>query len=100
MTRTTLFLDRYIFYNVKQPLFHSVMDWFDYIKICSVDCKFGAQSDAVWLDCFISGMRPSPILDRLCEEDPETLTIEKALQIAISMENSVNRTNKERELWL
>lgn len=86
--KTSVFRERCSFYNAKQQSKETISSWFARIKSLSVDCKFGDKFDAVLLDRFISGLRPSPVLDRLCEEDDETLTIQQALDIAVVKESS------------
>lgn len=63
-------------------------NWFARIKKLSIDCRFGGDLESILLDRFISGLKPSPILDRLCEED-ETLKLEDAVAIATNKESSL-----------
>lgn len=70
------------FNNVKQMRGESIGSWFARIKKLSVDCKFEEHFDSILLDRFISGLRPSPILDRLCEENEDTLTLQNAVEMA------------------
>lgn len=87
--KTSVFRERCQFYTAKQNASESVSGWFARIKSLSVDCKFGERFDEVLLDRFISGLRPSPILDRLCEEEEDSLTVQKALEIAVNKESTV-----------
>lgn len=87
--KTSVFRERYNFYNAKQMKDEKITDWFARIKKLSVDCKFGDKFDSILLDRFISGLRPSMVLDRLCEEDEDKLTLQQALEIAITKESAV-----------
>lgn len=76
------------FYNAQQEEDESITAWFQRIKHLAVDCRFGNRFSAILLDHFISGMRSSPVLDRLYDEDDETLTVQKALDIVVAKEGS------------
>lgn len=88
-TQVAIYRERVKFYNAKQYATETVTSWFARIKKLSIDCRFCAELESILLDRFISGLRPSPILDRLCEED-ETLKLEDAVAIAINKESSLN----------
>lgn len=87
VVRTSVFRERVKFYTAKQYPNETIAFWFARIKKLSVDCRFGDRFDDVLLDRFISGLRSSAILDRLCEED-EDLTLQKAVEIATNKESS------------
>lgn len=87
VVRTSVFRERVKFYTAKQYANEPISQWFARIKKLSVDCKFGNQFEAVLLDRFISGLRATPILDRLCEEE-DTLTLQQAVEIATNKETS------------
>lgn len=86
--KTSVLRERCNFYNAKQNSNETISAWFARIKSLSIDCKFGDRFDGILLDRFISGLRPSPVLDRLCEEDDEALTIQHALDIAVTKESA------------
>lgn len=86
--KTSVFRERCNFYNAKQQANETISAWFARVKSLSIDCKFGERFDGILLDRFISGLKPSPVLDRLCEEDEDTLTIQQALDIAVTKESS------------
>lgn len=94
VVKTSVFRERFNYYNAKQLANESISNWFARIKSLSIDCKFGDRFDAILLDRFISGLRPSPILDRLCEEDEEKLTIQQALEIAVTKESSTKENSR------
>lgn len=90
--KTSVFRERYSFYNARQMAGESIANWFARIKKLSIDCKFGERFDATLLDRFVSGLRPSPIFDRLCEEDEDKLTLQSAVDIAITKESSIKES--------
>lgn len=45
--------------------------------------------ECILLDRFVSGLRQSLILDRLCDGDEEKLTLQQAVDIAVTKESSV-----------
>lgn len=97
VVKTSVFRERFNYYNAKQLANESISNWFARIKSLSIDCKFGDRFDAILLDRFISGLRPSPILDRLCEEDEEKLTIQQALEIAVTKESSTKENSRNND---
>lgn len=86
--KTSVYRERRAFYNAKQEENESATAWFERVKSLSVECKFGVRYSPILLDQFISGMRSSPVLDRLYEEDDETLNVRKALEIAVVKEST------------
>lgn len=89
---------RYEFYNAKQYEFESISDWFDRLRNQTRNCNFGENINDILLDRFISGLRPSLILDQFGEVNEDSLTLESAVQIAVDMECSLKDTaaiNKE-----
>ncbi|XP_055686895.1 uncharacterized protein LOC129792136 [Lutzomyia longipalpis] len=101
----SVFRERNKFYQAKQYDYEGVSQWFARIKTLSVDCKFGETLEAILLDRFISGLRNPAVLDRLCEENESTLTLNKAVEIAVNKEssgadgNSYNRYNNNNSNW-
>lgn len=93
--KTSVFRERVTFYNAKQMKDENIANWFARIKKLSVDCKFGDRFDEILLDRFISGLRSSPILDRLCEEDEDKLTLQNAVEIAITKESAIKETYQD-----
>ncbi|XP_031630261.1 uncharacterized protein LOC116345209 [Contarinia nasturtii] len=92
VVKTSVYRERVTFYNAKQMRDESIANWFARIKKLSVDCKLGDRFDDILLDRFISGLRSSPILDRLCEEDEDKLTLTNAVEIAINKESAIKET--------
>lgn len=95
VVKTSVFRERVTFYNAKQMNGESIANWFARIKKLSIDCKFGDRFDEILLDRFISGLRSPPILDRLCEEDEEKLTIQNAVEIAVTKESAIKETHED-----
>lgn len=91
VTRTSLFRERAKFYSARQLKNETISEWFDRLKYLSAECKFGGRFDTIMLDRFISGLRATSILDRLCEED-ENLTIQRAVEIATNKESFLTKT--------
>ncbi|GAB0092633.1 uncharacterized protein DMENIID0001_076400 [Sergentomyia squamirostris] len=109
--QVSVFRERNNFYHAKQYDYESVSAWYARLKTLSVDCKFGDHLESILSDRFISGLRNPAVLDRICEED-ETLTLAKAVEIAMNKESSVmdgrsygrfnnysNNTNWNRPNW-
>lgn len=86
VVQKSMYRERHRFYNSHRGVGESIASWFARLKKLSVDCHFGEEFDAVLLDRFISGLQPSVILDRLCEET--SLTLQQAVDIAVSKESS------------
>lgn len=83
--QVAIYRERTKFYNAKHEEGENATQWYGRLKRLSVDCKFGSNLEQVLLDKFVTGLRPGQVLDRLCEE-PETLKLEQALDIAINKE--------------
>lgn len=78
--------DRHNFYVAKQNEDESEREWFERIRELALNCKFGSKLGSVLVFRFISGLKPSPILDRLCEEDEDKLTLKHVMSIALPRE--------------
>jgi hypothetical protein len=83
--QVAIFRERATFYNARQNAGETCTVWYGRLKKLSVDCKFGENLESILVDKFITGLRPGQVLDRLCEEN-ETLTLERALDIAVNKE--------------
>lgn len=93
--KTSVFRERVTFYNAKQMKDESIASWFARIKKLSVDCKFGDRFNDILLDRFISGLKSSVILERLCEEDEDKLTLQGAVEIAITKESAMKEDHDD-----
>lgn len=97
LVKTSVFRERFNFYNTKQSKDESIAGWFARLKKLSVDCKFGDRFDDILLDRFISGLKQGPILDRVCEEDEGKLTLQQVVEIAITKESATKDNFDEYE---
>lgn len=95
--KTSVFRERVTFYNSKQMKDESISSWFARIKKLSVDCKFGDRFDDILLDRFISGLKSNALLERLCEEDEDKLTLQSAVEIAITKESAIKESNDNED---
>lgn len=62
------FSERLRFYSAKQTDIESTVDWFDRIRYLSMNCKFGQFYESTLLDRFISGLKPSLLMEKLLNE--------------------------------
>lgn len=92
--KTSAFRERRIFYRAQQKEDESVQEWFDRIKKLSLECRLGGQYSSILLDRFISGLKSSAIVDRLCEEDVGQLKLEHALSVALAKEASIRKSEE------
>lgn len=86
--QVSMFRERIKFYKAQQEQYENVSQWYARVKTLSVDCKFGDNLEAILMDRFISGLKNPLVLDRICEED-ETLTLSKAIELAVNKESAV-----------
>lgn len=82
--------ERHRFYNAHQRPTESVTSWFIRINQLSINCKLGEKQDDILLDRFISGLKPSAILDRLFAEEGSALTLQEAFEIATNKESALD----------
>lgn len=97
VVKKSIFRERVNFYNAKQTKDETIASWFARLKKLSVDCKFGDRFSDIILDRFVCGLRPSPILDRLCEENEDKLTLNAAVEIATEKETSMKEGDYDDE---
>ncbi|XP_031339574.1 uncharacterized protein K02A2.6-like [Photinus pyralis] len=81
-----LFPERFKFYHANRNVDETIMDWAARVKNLASKCKFGSELSVAMRDKFIVGMEDKAILNRLFEEDVSTLTLDKAIDIALSKE--------------
>lgn len=79
---TEAFGERLIFYAANQQDGETVTQWFDRIRKLSMNCKFGQFYESTLLDRFISGLKPSDVLDRLLAEQ-RLMPLKDVLKIAL-----------------
>lgn len=83
-----VFRKRIEFYNLRQGEVETCGNWYVKLKNAAIECKFGAKLNDVLKDKFVSGLRAGKVLDRLCEEDPETKTLKTMVELALKYEST------------
>lgn len=71
----------------------SVNEWYIKVKNTAAQCDFGSKLMYRVQEKFVAGMRPGPILDRLCEEKPSK-AFENILEIALDKEAALREQGK------
>lgn len=82
------FAARYKFYNASKENDEKVSEWLARVRSLAAFSDFGAELQTALRDKFIMGLRRGPIMDRLFEESPANLSLDRAVQIAIQKESS------------
>lgn len=95
--KTSVFRERIKFYNAIQKKHETILVWYGRVNELSAKCNFHQNFDAIILDRFVCGILCSEISDRLMEED-ESLTLNRALQIAVEMEMAINSRTTEKKI--
>uniref|UniRef100_A0A182IJI1 Retrotransposon gag domain-containing protein n=1 Tax=Anopheles atroparvus TaxID=41427 RepID=A0A182IJI1_ANOAO len=87
-----IFRRRSKFYRAEQARGESVKDWYARLKALSVDCAFAeVQLEPLLLDRFVLGLAPGPVQDRLYEERPDNLTLERVVDLAAAKEATLTK---------
>lgn len=86
--KLAVFRERTKFYELKQSNNQSINEWYVYIKKAAMNCKFGSHLLENLKDEFVTGLQKGPILDRLCEEEPDK-TLFELVEIAQKREASI-----------
>lgn len=76
------------FYAATKERAESIVEWSARIKFLAASCNFGNRIEGIILDKFITR------LDRLCEEESETLTLTRALDLAAKYEMKSQKTEE------
>lgn len=74
------------FYLTEQMENESVTQWYERLLRKSANCEFGRRLETVLIDKFVSGMRPSPVLDVMLKQRLP-VSIDEMLRIAQNAEN-------------
>lgn len=74
------------FYREKQEEDETVNCWMERLVNMAVECNFRENYEEILLDRFVSGMKESYALRKICEEDSDGLTLRKAQRIAMDAE--------------
>ncbi|XP_072377423.1 uncharacterized protein [Diabrotica undecimpunctata] len=94
--RLSVYRRRIIFDLLRQGQ-ESVNDWYLKIKNQAAQCDFGDKLLYRVQDKFVVGMRPGPILDRLCEESPSK-SLQDFLEIALNKEAALREQGNKVEV--
>jgi len=86
--KLAVFRERTKFYELKQSNNQSINEWYVYIKKAAMNCKFGSHLLEILKDKFVTWLQKGPILDRLCEEEPDK-TLFELVEIAQKREASI-----------
>ncbi|XP_037930007.1 uncharacterized protein K02A2.6-like [Teleopsis dalmanni] len=82
------FAERCRFYGASKQQQESVNDWAIKLRNLATQCNFGEHLEMALRDKFIMGLERSIVKDKLMLESVETLTFEKAVQMAKAAEYS------------
>lgn len=82
----TTFQYRSEFYAVEQNEGESVMQWHQRLIEKSTYCEFKQNLEKILVDKFVSGMKPSNVLDALLKLTPSPVSMDEMLQIALKAE--------------
>jgi hypothetical protein len=87
--------ERFVFYRRKQQPSESVIDFMTALRNLSRNCEFGSFLKSALRDAFVLGIQDHRIQSRLLTE--KKLSVDSALQIAVSMETAAAKTKQIRE---
>ncbi|XP_048004940.1 uncharacterized protein LOC125240842 [Leguminivora glycinivorella] len=88
LPKKSLFAERHHFHRANQKEDEDLTQWAARVRQLASDCKFGSVLDDMLRDRFVLGMRAGPVRDRLFTEDADTLTLARALEIAVSLHSA------------
>lgn len=86
--KSSMYKNRIEFYRSEQNENETIDEWWTRLKSLSIGCQFGLELGRIILDQFITGLKPSPILERMLHERVP-ITIEEALDLAKHIESSI-----------
>lgn len=87
--------ERIIFYNTSQTKSDTIWEWYKLVHTLAGKCNFKQNYQSILLDRFVCGLFRSEISERLMEEN-ETLTLNRAFEIATEMEKIINSRSEEK----
>lgn len=91
--RLSVYRRRVVFDSLKQGQ-ESINDWYLKVKNVAAQCDFGNYLLYRVQEKFVTGMRPGPILDRLCEEKPSR-PFNEILEIALDKEAALKEQGRD-----
>nr|XP_037874507.1 uncharacterized protein LOC119630119 isoform X2 [Bombyx mori] len=80
--KRSTFADRAKFYGAIRMDGEKVEDWAARLRGLAVHCNFGTELDTLLRDRFILGLKVGPERNRLFEQDSNSLTLSRAIEIA------------------
>lgn len=92
MPPTVIFKERKQFYASEKSAEQSSVEWLAHIQRLAKNCDFGANLERIILDKFVAGLSGRSF-ERMCEEKPDELTINKAVSIAAKYECTAESAN-------
>ena len=90
--RSSMMLQRKLFFNSKQGANESVADFAGRLRRISADCDF-ADAAEMCRDIFVFGVSNDRLGERLLAEDPKTLTFNDAVTKAETFERATAERN-------
>ncbi|KAJ8974579.1 hypothetical protein NQ317_014784 [Molorchus minor] len=94
---TSSWRERIKFHEANQSRYENIGEWFVRIKTLAVNCEFGSDLTVMLKDKFITGLKKSKILDRLCEEEV-TKPLEDLVRIAMQKESAISHVEEVRHV--
>ncbi|XP_049886791.1 uncharacterized protein LOC126381339 isoform X1 [Pectinophora gossypiella] len=88
LPKKSLFAERHHFHSATQRVGEEYAHWAARVRRLSTDCEFGSVVDEMLRDRFILGMQPGAERNKLFLEEPKALTLNKALDIAVSVHSA------------
>lgn len=79
-------------YELKQNRNQYINEWYVHVKKAAMNCNLGNHLIEALEDKFVTGLSKGPILDRLCEEEPNKTLIE-LVEIAQKRETFIRQSN-------
>ena len=93
--QTSEIVERFKFYQRRQKPEESIAEFMKSLRHLAKDCAFGTFLNSALRDIFIVGLSDQRIQSRLLSES--ALDVDKAMQIALSMENAAEQTRQIRQ---
>jgi hypothetical protein len=79
------FAERFQFYFAQKHEGETVIEWAARVRNLAKNCKFGVTLDIMMRDKFIMGLPKGPAKDKLFLENSDTLTLQEAIRICLSV---------------
>lgn len=92
---TCVYRERIEFYAAQQEEGETINKWYARMHNLATNCEFGNALSLILKDKFVCALRKGKIRDRLCEENPNKITLEKLMTLALSKEAALVAEGKE-----